>query len=323
MRVIEVKEFGGPEVLRVTRAPDPAPAPGEVLIDVAAVDTLLVETDIRAGRGAEDFGVTLPYVPGAGAAGTISGIGESVAPDLLGTRVVALTPDILNGYADRVTVPADLATPVPDAVDLTSAAALANDGATAMDLFEAAGVRPGQWVLIVGATGGMGALLLQLAREAGARVIAAARGDRKLALARELGAETVVDYSTPNWTDQVRAATGGADIVLDGVGGDIGTAAFEVTADGGQFSAHGAPRGGTPAAIPPTEATRREIALRTVQDLHQDPNQRVRYLAKAVNRTATGQLIPLIGQTFPLSEAPKAHTAMETRTVTGKTLLIP
>jgi NADPH2:quinone reductase len=324
MRVVQVNEFGGPEVLQVTQVPDPVPGPDEVLIDVAVIDTLLLETDIRAGRGAEDFGITLPYVPGAAVAGTVSALGDSVAPGLLGTRVVALTPDIVGGYAERITVPADVPVRVPDAMtDLTTAAALANDGATAMDLFQAANIRQGQWVLVVGATGGVGALLVQLARNAGARVIAAARGARKLELARELGATTVVDYSAPDWVAQARAATGGAPVVLDGVGGDIGTAAFHVTADGGQFSAHGAPPRGSAAAIDPAEASLRGITLRGVQDLKQDLNQRANLLRSVLGEAVANRLRPLVGQTFPLERAEDAHTAMESRTVTGKTLLIP
>lgn len=324
MRVIEVKEFGGPEVLRTRRAPDPVPGPDEVLIEVAAVDTLLVETDLRAGRGAEEFGLVPPYVPGAGVAGTVGALGEDAPAGLLGARVVALPPDVIGGYAERVAVPVDVTARVPDAVtDLVAAAALANDGATAMDLFEAARVRAGQQVLVVGATGGTGALLVQLARNAGARVAAAARGERKLALARELGAEIVVDYSKPGWAAEARAATGGAQVVLDGVGGDIGAAAFEAVADGGRFSAHGAPAGGGSAAeVDAAEASRRGITLCGVQDLQQDPRQRRHLLARALDEAAAGRLRPVVGQTFPLDRAADAHAAIESRAVTGKTILL-
>ncbi|GAA2429594.1 zinc-binding dehydrogenase [Actinomadura vinacea] len=318
MRLIEAKKFGGPEVLQPHEAPDPLPGPGEVLIEVVAMDTLFVETWIRAGRAGEFFDITPPYVPGGGVAGTVTALGEGADPALLGARVATFTE---NGYADRVVVPADTPLRVPDGLaDLKDAAALIHDGVTGMGVIEAAAVRPGEWVLIVGATGGMGILLVQLARAAGARVIAAARGERKLALARELGAEATVDYSEPGWAERARAMTGGtgAQVVLDGVGDDIGNAAFQATADGGRFSAHGATTGGFADA-----RADRGIEVRGIQDVQYDLDERRRLLGKALDEAAAGRLRPVIGQTFPLERAADAHTAIESRTVIGKTLLLP
>jgi NADPH:quinone reductase len=213
---------------------------------------------------------------------------------------------------------------VPDGVDLREAAALLHDGNTAFGLLEGTGIEPGEWVLVTAAGGGLGILLVQLARVAGARAIGAARGKRKLDLILELGADAAVDYSRPDWTERVRKATGGAgpDVVFDGAGGQIGLAAFEATARGGRFSAHGAASGGF-AAIDPQEAERRGVTVRGIEQVRgAAPEIARRRLERALAEAAAGRIRPVIGQTFPLERAADAHAAIESRDVLGKTLLV-
>ncbi|SEG59336.1 NADPH2:quinone reductase [Thermomonospora echinospora] len=325
MKIVEAKEFGGPEVLTVSEVPDPVAGSGQVVVGVAAADTLFVDTQIRAGWAGEHFGITPPYVPGGAVAGRVLRVGEGADPGWTGRRVVAYTGDLggHGGYAEQVAVAAGALVPVPDGLDLRDAAALVHDGVTGVGVFEAAAVRPGEHVLIVGATGGMGVLFVQLAHAAGAHVIAAARSARKLALARELGADVVVDYSEDGWTEQVRQATGGRgpDLVLDGVGGEMGRAAFQVTARGGRFSAHGAPSGDF-AGIDLEEARRREVTVRGIGDVQYGMADRRRLAETAMAKAAAGRLRPVIGQTFPLERAAEAHAAIESRQVIGKTLLL-
>lgn len=249
MRVAQATRFGGPEVLVASEAPDPAAGPGQVVVGVSVADVLFLETQLRSGWGGEYFAVEPPYVPGDGVAGEVISIGEGADPNWVGRHVVDRTSE-LDGYAERAVVPAEGLIQVPDELGLPEAAALLHNGPTALGLFENAGVRPQEWVLVTAAGGGLGILLVQLARAAGARVLAAARGGRKLDLSRELGAKVVVDYSEPGWPERVREANGGAgpQVVFDGVGGKIGGAAFGVTARGGRFSTHGAPRGAPPPA---------------------------------------------------------------------------
>jgi NADPH2:quinone reductase len=206
---------------------------------------------------------------------------------------------------------------------MAEAAALLHDGRTAVSLIDQAHLRAGERVLVLGAGGGLGSLLVQLAHGAGARVIAAARGKRKLDLAEQLGANAVVDYSQSGWPEQVLADTGGAgaDMVFDGVGGEIGRAAFEVTARGGQISAHGTPGGGF-AAIDPLEAGRRDITVRGIEHVQFAPADARRLTARAMSEAAAGRIRPIIGQTFPLEQAADAHVAIEARDVIGKTLLV-
>lgn len=181
-------------------------------------------------------------------------------------------------------------------------------------------VKPGERVLITTAGGGAGALLVQLTRAAGETVVAAARGARKLEALRTLGADVVVDYSATDWIDQVRAAADGLDVVLDGAGGDYGRAAFDLVAPGGRYSAHGTPAGGFATANPEL-ARRRGITATGIESVQFTPAQIRVYTGRALAEVAAGRIAPLVGQTFPLVRAAAAHSAIEDRSATGKTLL--
>ncbi|MEU0688004.1 zinc-binding dehydrogenase [Streptomyces uncialis] len=321
MRATQVIEFGDPHVLVPVRLPEPVAGPGEVLVAVEAVDTLFVETQIRAGWGRDYFSITPPYVPGSGVAGTVRALGDGVDPAWTGRRV-AVSLDMSGGYAELVTAPVGALTAVPDQVALTDAAALVHDGVTALTLLRATGLRPGERVLILGASGGMGTVLVQLAKAAGARVVGTARGDRKIALVRELGADAVVDASGPDWVERARAALGGAgaDVVLDGVGGPTGAAAFALVADGGRFSAHGAPSGGF-SEVDPDAAAARGVRLLGIADVQLPADERARLVALALEEVAKGALRPVIGNTFPLDRAASAHRAIESRELLGKAVI--
>jgi NADPH:quinone reductase len=322
VRVVQVTRLGGPEVLEPVDAPDPVAGPGQAVVDVSVADVLFVETQIRQGWGSGYFSFRPPYVPGSGVAGQVASVGDGVAPAWVGRRVLSYLAGG-GGYAEQVVVPADGLIPVPDGLGIREAAALLHDGNTALGLFDGAGIRPGEWVLVTAAGGGLGILLVQLARAAGARVVAAARGKQKLDLARELGAEVVVDYSAPDWAEQVREETGGTgpDMVFDGAGGEVGRAAFEITARGGRFSAHGAPSGGF-APIDGAEADRRGVTVRGIEQVQGIDAKARRRVGRALSEAAAGRIRPFIGQTFPLERAAEAHAAIEARRVIGKTLLL-
>ncbi len=321
MQVVQAMRFGGPEVLVASEAPDPTAGPGQVVIDVFVAPVLTLEAQIRSGWGGEFFTVKPPYVPGAGVAGEVISVGEGVSPDWIGRRVVADTDG--GGYAERAVASAEGLIPVPEGLDLPEAAALLHDGRTAMGLFENARIQPRDWVLVVAAGGGLGSLLVQLAHAVGARVIGAARGERKLDLARELGADVAVDYSEPGWAERVREATSGngPSVVFDGVGGQIGRAAFEITASSGSFSAHGAPSGDF-AEIDSEEAERRGITVSGIQDVQFAPAEAKQLVERVMAEAVSGRIRPVIGRTFPLEKAVDAHATIEAREVVGKTLLI-
>jgi NADPH2:quinone reductase len=325
MRQVVATQFGGPEVLATSTAPDPVAGPGQLVVDAAVADTLFVDTQIRRGWGREHFTVQPPYVPGNGVAGVVSSVGDGVDPDWIGRRVVAHTGERggHGGYAEQAVVPADAVVTVPDGLDLQAATAVLHDGATALGLVDNARIRPREWVLVLAAGGGLGILLVQLVRAAGGRVIAAARGRRKLGIVRKLGADVVVDYSEPDWPERVREVTGGTgpDVVFDGAGGELGRTAFEITARGGRFSAHGGPSGGF-TVIDPYEAERRRVTVRGIEQVQFSPAELQRMTERALAEAAAGRIKPVIGRRFPLERAADAHAAIEAREVVGKTLLL-
>ncbi|GAB3968304.1 zinc-binding dehydrogenase [Actinoallomurus acanthiterrae] len=322
MRVVQVTRFGGPEVLVPGQAPDPVAGPGQVVVEVAVAGVTFVETQIRRGSDKWHARPDLPYVPGGLVAGRVSSVGSQVDPMWLERRVIAGTGET-GGFAEQAVAAVENLFPVPDGLGLPEATALHSDGSTAQGLTEGARVRPGEWVLVEAAAGGVGSLLVQLARTAGARVVGAARGSRKLDLIRDLGADAVVDYSEPGWTEHVLEATSGAgpDVVFDGIGGEIGRAAFEVTARGGRFSVHGASSGQV-TIIDPAEARRKNVEVIGIEQLFDFGPHLVRWAERMMAQTAAGLIRPIIGQTFPLERAADAHAAIEDRTAVGKTLLL-
>jgi NADPH2:quinone reductase len=323
-QVIEVTRFGGPEVLAVTTVPGPAAGQGEAVISVRVADVLLIDTLIRSGRATEWFPIRPPYVPGNGVAGQVTSVGEGVDPGWVGRRVISHTDGSggSGGYAEQVTVPSSQLVPVPDGMDLHDAATALHDGATALGLAARTGFQSGGWVLVMGAAGSMGLWLVQLARAAGARVIGAARGTAKLGLIREVGADAAVDYAEPGWREEISKATGsaGPDVVFDGVGGQLGREALEITAEGGRFSAHGAASGGF-APIDANEARRRRITVRGIEQVQFGPGEHESFARRALSELSAGRIKPVIGRTFPLDRAADAHAALEARSVIGKTLL--
>ena len=323
MLVVEAAEFGGPEVLAPRQVPDPAPGPGQAVVRVAAADVLFVDTLIRSGLGVDFFPIRPPYIPGNGVAGLVTATGDGVDPSWAGRAVLSRTGGNggWGGYVEHALVAVGDLIPVPDGLSLPEAGALLHDGATAESLLERAAVRSGESVLVTAAAGGMGVVLIQLARAAGARVIGAARGAAKLEVVREVGADLALDYGEPGWVKQVHAFTGGrgADVVFDGAGGSLGGAAFEATAAGGRFSAHGVSDGGF-AVIDPGEASRRGITVHGIPQ--HEPADLRRLASTALADAAAGRIRPVIGQTFPLDRAADAHAALEARTAIAKSLLL-
>lgn len=307
--------------------PEPAPGGGQVVVDVAVADVLFVDTQIRSGWGGEYFKVSPPYVPGNGVAGTVSAVGAGVDARLVGRRVVARVGDTVNGvqvpsggYAERAVAPAGELVEVPDGLALTDAITFLHDGSTALALLHHAAIKPGERVLVNAAGGSLGTLLVPLAKAAGARVVGAARGERKLALARERGADVTVDYTDPDWLGQVREAAGGVDVVFDGTGGAVGEAAFGLAVPGGRFLSYGAAAGEFP-VLDQAEAGRRGVHVFGILDLRYDDVQARQDLRRLMEDAAAGRFTPFVGQTFPLERAADAHAAIESRRTVGKTLL--
>lgn len=276
---------------------------------------------LRGGWGRDFFPMPLPYVPGHGGAGTVLRTGDGVDPAWTGRRVVARITN--GGYAERATADLDRILPVPDDLPFQVAAGLLHDGVTALSLDRLGAPEKDEWVLVTAAAGGAGTLLIQLAVDAGARVVAAASTAEKRALAATLGAEVTVDYTRDGWTDEVRAATGGgAALAFDGAGGALGTSTVDALADGGRLVTYGTSDGF--AAPDPATLSRRGIRLLQPLLAGPPPTAVVRDLiTEALDLAVGGHLRPVIAATYPLDRAADAHRALAARSVAGKSLLIP
>ncbi|MFE6615284.1 zinc-binding dehydrogenase [Amycolatopsis sp. NPDC057786] len=309
MREIRVSRFGDPGVLEQVEVPTPEPAEGELRVAVTAAGVGWLDALIRRGEGPDVFAVEPPYVPGGSVAGTVDAVGAGVDETWLGKQVLSHAPGGYGGgYADTVVALPEDTFPIPDGLDPRHAVALFDDGSTALALLEKTPVRAGERILVAPGVGGLGSVLVQLARAAGAIVFAAVRGDEKAAIARKLGAEPV-DYSAVDWTGDVLALTGGhrLDVVFDGVGGELGAASLALLKNGGRFSGYGMSSG---AETVIGDADRGRLS---VVDMAQ----------QVLRQAADGKLTPIIGRTYPLAEASAAHSDIEARRYTGKSLLLP
>ncbi|MBE1534238.1 zinc-binding dehydrogenase [Actinomadura algeriensis] len=311
MRAVWLTGFGGPEVLVEGDAPDPVPGDGQVLVEVGFANITFVETQFRSGAPGPFKGEP-PMIPGNGVGGVVTAVGAGADPGLVGRRVVTSTGGS-GGYAELAAVDAAGVFGVPDGLALDDAVALLADGRTATMMLRAARPRPGERVLVEAAAGGVGTLLVGLAKAAGATVVAAAGGPAKLDVARRFGADEAVDYREPGWSKEVAPV----DVVFDGVGGGIAREAFTLVAEAGRMVSFGLASGEW-AGLPEDEAARQGVALVNPRASQEEMRGFTRdVLADA----ARGLVRPLIGQRFPLKDAARAHAAIEARATVGKTLL--
>ncbi|MER6670266.1 zinc-binding dehydrogenase [Amycolatopsis japonica] len=322
MREIRVSRFGDPGVLEQVEVPTPEPGAGELRVAVTAAGIGWLDALIRRGDGPDVFAVEPPYVPGGSVAGTVDAVGDGVDEDWLGKTVLTHAPGGYGGgYADTVVALPDDTFPIPEKLDPRHAVALFDDGSTALALLEKTPVAAGERILVMPGVGGLGSVLVQLARAAGATVIAAVRGEEKAAIARKLGAEPV-DYSAEDWTGEVLARTGGhrLDVVFDGVGGELGAASLTLLGNGGRFSGYGMSSGAETVLGDADRARLSVVDMAQLVGFWPDNPRRVREILR---RAAEGTVTPVIGRTYPLAEASAAHSDIEARRYTGKSLLLP
>lgn len=323
MRVVQVRQFGHPEVLRVEESEEPQAGPGQVVIAVEAAGISFGDTSIRAGK----YPFPLPFVPGWEVGGRVTQVGPNGDQSLVGKSVVALTKTG-GGYGEQVIADTTTIALIPEGLSIEQAVGVFLAGGVAICILKMAQIKPGETVLITAAAGNVGSQLIQLARAAGAGpVIGVAGGKKKLAVVSRLGANAVIDYREDNWVEQARNVTGGkgADVVIDAVGGTIGQQAFEATANGrGRLVVYGS-SSGTEAMIGMQELAMRGITVigalgialtRTEQAILADAET-------ALQEAAAGRLVAVIGQTYPLERAADAHAVIEARKSIGKVLLIP
>ncbi|GAA1776870.1 quinone oxidoreductase [Streptomonospora arabica] len=321
MRAIVIEEQGGPEVMRLTETADPEPASGEVLIDVEARGVNFIDVYQRSGA----YSVSTPFTPGVEAAGRVAAVGAGVTGVAPGDRVAwAMLP---GGYADRAAAPARRVVPVPDGVTAEQAASTLLQGMTAHYLTHSTyAVQPGDTVLVHAAAGGTGLLLVQMAKARGATVIGTASTEAKQALAREAGADEVIDYTRQDVAPAVRELTRsrGVAAVYDGVGADTFDASLESLRPRGVLALFGQASG----AVPPVDPQRLNSAgsvFLTRPSIAHHIASREELLERAADvygLVASGRLDVRVGGRYALEEAARAHEDLTARRTTGKLLLV-
>ncbi|MEE1797879.1 zinc-binding dehydrogenase [Streptomyces sp. JV176] len=327
MRSVRFHDYGPPEVLRVDEVPDPAPGQGELLIRVTGAGISYSEVQIRSGlmRQFDWFpDPPMPNAPGFEVAGQVIGVGSEVGDEWIGRTVVGPTATG-GGYSELAVMPAAVANPVPDGLDSQTALALLSQGVVAVGVAEVANIRPKDVVLVTAAAGGVGSLLVQLAKRAGAEVIALESGERKLALAKELGADHVLDYTEEGWDAQVREiASAGVQVAFESSGGEVSRKVFDLLAFGfGRMVVYGTASGAVPQFDPESLYTRGVTVTGFGPRLFIEPEYGVRLRKEAFDLALAGELKPVIGQVLPLGEAAAAHRAFEERSTVGKAILVP
>lgn len=318
MRAIRLHEFGPAENLVLDHLPELPVAEGQVRIAVRASGVHLLDTSLRRGEPGPAPLPALPTIPGREVAGIVDLVGPGVPADWKGRRVVAHLGMVPGGYAEQAVTAADNLIALPDVVPFDHAVALVGTGRTAEAILEHARITPDDVVLIPAAAGGLGWLLVQAARAAGAFVVAAARGDQKIALLTELGADVVIDYAEPSWAEKVgRKAT----LVLDGVGGEVGRAALGLLAPGGRMLMFGYSSGA------PTQVGTEDLVAGSISvgwtlgpQMFARPGGIKGLAEQAIDRAARGGWSPLVAA-YPLAEAARAHRDLEERRTVGKVVL--
>ena len=320
MKAIRVKEFGGPEVLRLEEVPSLQPGPGQVVVDIKAAGVNPADTYIRTGTYA--MKPSLPYTPGMDGAGVVGAVGKDVKRIKVGERVY-VGRSISGTYADQALCEEAQVWPIPPHISYAQGAGVNVPYGTAYRaLFQRAHARAGETVLVHGASGGVGIAAVQLARAAGLRVIGTASTDRGKKLVKDEGAHEVIDHSLPDAFDKLLAATGGRgyEIILEmlanvNLGRDL-----PILAPFGRVVVIGS-RGTV--EINPRDAMQKNSAILGVSLPNTPPEELLGIHAALVAGLENKTLRPIVGKEFPLPEAPRAHVAVMESGSYGKIVLVP
>jgi NADPH:quinone reductase len=320
MKAAVYYETGPPDVFRYEDVLDPAVSPGSVVIDVEAISIEGGDTLNRAGGEL----MSVPHIVGYQCVGTIAEVGEGVHDRHVGQKVVATM--MWGSHAEKVAVPALITWPIPDGADLVACACVPVAFGTADDcLFEFGHLEEGETVLIQAGAGGVGVAAIQLAKRAGARVLATASSDDRLARLEDLGLDVGINYSNPDWVADVRAATNGSgvDLVVDSVGGKVLVGSIQSLAYRGRCCLVGQ-AGRDPQPFDASMLMMGNQSLTGVFLGAEIINERTReMIGRHVDDVVAGRLTVLVDRTFPLSEAAAAHAYIESRQAVGRVVLIP
>jgi NADPH2:quinone reductase len=323
MRAVRCNQYGAPDSLVVEEIPGPAPSEGQIVVDVVAAavnfpDVLLVADQYQ-------IHVPVPFTPGSEFAGTVSALGPGVAGIAVGDRVMGAA--LFGAFAEQIVVSASSVQAVDPAVDLRSAAASGVAHRTAYHALRSVGrVTPGDWVVVLGAAGGVGLAAIELGSVLGARMLAAASTPEKLALCLDKGAEAVIDYRTEKLKDRIKEITGGgAHMVIDPVGGPSAEDALRAMRWGGRFVSVGFASGEIP-RIPLNLVLLKGVVITgfSMEGLARNqPEDEARDRAELDELLVSGRVVPHVSAVYPLDQADRALADLDERRATGKVLIEP
>ena len=318
MRKLVVEVLGSLDDLVVVEGPDLVPGPGEVVVDVRAAGVNFVDGLIVQGR--YQFTPALPHTPGTEVAGTVAAVGDGVEGFHLGQRVLALPST--GGYASQVAVPAPAVVPIPDSVTAGQAAGLVQSYATMLYAFtRRTTVTEGEWIVVLGAGGGVGLAATDLAAARGARVVACASSPEKLALASAMGAQATIAYEDVDLKAAIREVTGGgADAVVDPVGGPKAESALRSLRWEGRYLVIGFAAGDIP-RFPINQIllnSRTVIGIELGGWARRDPAGYHALIGELMGLVAAGTVHPVEPHARPLAEAPAVLADLQARRINGK-----
>lgn len=324
MKAVQLKEFGGPEVLEFVEIETPVPTGREVLIEIKAIGVNYADTARREGKYVVK--TPLPFIPGAEIAGIVAAVGNQVSSVKQGMRVVTLINS--GGYSEFALADERSLIQLPEQLDYQNAVALPLQGLSAYHVLKTMGrLEKGESVLVHAAAGGVGTLAVQLAKLFGAgKIIATASSAEKLELARQLGADVLVNYTESNWVEQVLEATGGkgVDVALEMVGGDVFNQTLKCLATFGRLVVFGAASGEQSRMNPGALMARNQSVIGFfLPQIMRKPELLQPSLVELLTYLAEGKLKLTIGGVFPLEEAAEVHRLLQSRKTTGKLVMEP
>ena len=317
MKTVRIHEFGGAENLKLDEIEKPSPKAGEVLIKMEAAGINFADTMLRQDKYL--FTPELPFTIGFEIAGTIEELGEGVNNAQVGQRVLTMLKG--GGYAEYAIGNAQTLVPIPKGLGSKEATALLVQGLTAIGLLET--LREGQTILIHAAAGGVGTLLVQLAKIKGAKVIGTASSEEKLELVKGLGADVGINYTNDDWTQKVLEASDGkgADIIIEMLGGEMGKRNFECLKTKGEMVVYGA-ASGEDFQISAFGLLSKMHTIRGYNLNLETPQNMAKFTGELMKHLGEGNLKVSVME-FPLENAREAHEAIEGRKTIGKVVLVP
>jgi NADPH2:quinone reductase len=324
MKAVVCKAWGPPDSLVLEELPDPRPGPGQAVVDVMAAGVNF--PDVLTVQGKYQVRPELPFTPGNEFAGVVRAVGAGVTSVKVGDRVIGFTRT--GAFAQQALAPVESLMPMPATMDFETAAAITlTYGTSHHAVVDRGALQPGETMLVLGAAGGVGLAAIEIGKALGARVIAAASSDEKLAVCRAHGADELINYTTADLREAIRAATGGKgpDVIYDPVGGPYSEPALRSIAWRGRHLVVGFAAGEIP-KLPWNLMLLKGASVVGVfwgDFVRKEPQANLAAMRQMLDWMAQGKLRPLVSKRYALADTAQALDDMAARKVTGKVVIVP